>query len=52
MCKICIDYLKGNLTAKEAQRNLNEAVLSDALPLTHIEEVLQLIEEEDNESTR
>ncbi len=51
MCNICVDYIKGSLTSKEANRNLNEMLLTDDISLTHMAEVLELIEEPTDEST-
>lgn len=46
MCIICIDFIKGKLTAEEARRNLVE--LSVVLDNDHVEEVDQLIGDKEN----
>lgn len=45
---ICIDFIKGKLTASEAYRNLGE--MSDRLTPEHLEEIDKLIVENTPES--
>ena len=50
MCIICIDFSKGKLTQKEAYRNLFE--VAETLDEEHIEELISLLGEDNNETKR
>lgn len=47
MCLVCTEWLKGNLTTKEAQRNLQEVRLITDEEIDHYWEVaIELMEDE------
>lgn len=45
MCLICAEIFKGNLTSREAKRNLSEIVQSKELPPEHLEDVQKHIDQ-------